>query len=188
MKVFRWLAKEIREVFPVTLFFFVGFGVVLLIVKLMLVQYAIPMTIFSRAMVAALIVGKVVLVLEKVRLEDRFPNSPRIVLVAIKTGFYAFCAIVAGCLERIIEAWRATGEFATGVHQAWMHTEIHRFLAVVLCVTILFATYFTFLELDKVMGRGAIAALLFKRPQRGSRADWAKLRPACFEPVAKSEK
>jgi len=115
LKFFRWLAKEIREVFPVTLFFFAGFGLVLLIVKRMLVRYAIPMTIFSRAIVAALIVGKVVLLLERVRLEDRFPNSPEWCWSRSRQAFHAFWAIVAGFLERIIEAWRATGEFATGV-------------------------------------------------------------------------
>jgi hypothetical protein len=165
MKFLEWLGKELREVFPVTLFFFLGFVLVFLIVKLMLAQYAIPIKVFSQSMVAALIIGKVVLVLERVRLEDRFPNSPRSVLVAIKTIFYGFWAIVVGFFERIVQAWRATGGFATGVHEAWMHTDIHRFFAIVLCVTILFGSYFTFLEVDKVMGRGAIAALLFKRPQ-----------------------
>ena len=170
MKFFRWLGKELREVFPVTLFFFLGFILVSLIVKLMLEEYDIPVKIFSQSMVAALIIGKVVLVLEQVRLEDRFPNSPKGVLVTIKTAFYGFWAIVVGFLERIVEAWRATGGFASGLHEAWMHTEIHRFSAVILCVTILFATYFTFLEVEKKMGRGAIVALLFKRPQNARRA------------------
>lgn len=169
MKFFRWLGKELREVVPITLFFFLGFILVFLIVKLVLAEYEIPVKIFSQSIVAALIIGKVILVLEKVRLEDRFPNSPKGVLVLIKTLFYGFWAIVVGILERIVEAWRATGGFATGLKEAWMHTEIHRFLAVILCVTILFATYFTFLEVDKVMGRGAIAALLFKRPQSAGR-------------------
>ena len=169
MKFFRWLGKELREVFPVTLFFFLGFILVFLIIKLILAEYDIPVKILSQSAVAALIIGKVVLVLERVRLEDRFPNSPRFVPVAIKTMFFGFSAIVVGFLERIVEAWRATGGFVTGLHETWMHGEIHRFSAIILCVTILFATYFTFLEVDKVMGRGAIVALLFKRPQSAER-------------------
>jgi hypothetical protein len=60
----------------------------LMLVKLILAQYSIPFSVLSRAMIAALIVGKVVLVLEKVRLEGRFPRASGWVLVAIKTAFY----------------------------------------------------------------------------------------------------
>ena len=75
MKFFQWLTKELREVIPVTLFFFIGFALVLMLVKLILVQYSIPVAVVSRAMHASLIVGKVVLVLEKVRLEERLPSA-----------------------------------------------------------------------------------------------------------------
>jgi len=37
------------------------------------------------------------------------------------------------------------------------------------------------------MGRGAIAALLFKRPQEEGRADLAKLRPARIAPSRKAK-
>ena len=75
MKVFGWLTKELREVIPVTLFFFIGFALVLMLVKLILAQYPIPVAVLSRAMLASLIVGKVVLVLEKVRVEERLPSA-----------------------------------------------------------------------------------------------------------------
>ena len=108
MKFLRWLKKELLEVIPVTLFFFVGFGLVLMLVKLILAQYSIPFSVLSRAMIAALIVGKVVLVLEKVRLEGRFPRAPGWVLVAIKTAFYGSGAVVAAFIERLIETWRSS--------------------------------------------------------------------------------
>jgi len=72
MKFFQWLTKELREVIPVTLFFFIGFALGL---KLILAQYSIPVAVLSRAMLTSLIVGKVVLVLEKVRVEERLPSA-----------------------------------------------------------------------------------------------------------------
>jgi hypothetical protein len=165
MKVFRWLKKELREVIPVTLFFFIGFALVLMLVKLILAQYSIPVAVLSRAMLASLIVGKVVLVLEKVPLEERLPDAPRGVLVAIKTLFYGSGAIVAGFVERLIETWRSSQGFGEALAETWTHTSLGRFLAVVLCVTILFGAYFIFLELDRVMGKGAIVSLFFKRPR-----------------------
>jgi hypothetical protein len=165
MKVFQWLKKELREVIPVTLFFFIGSALVLMLVKLILAQYSIPVAVLSRAMLASLIVGKVVLVLEKVPLEERLPHAPRGVLVAIKTLFYGSGAIVAGFLERLIETCRSSQGFGEALAETWTHTSLGRFLAVVLCVTILFGAYFIFLELDRVMGEGAIVALFFNRPR-----------------------
>ena len=163
MKFFQWLTKELREVIPVTLFFFIGFALVLMLVKLILAQYSIPVAVLSRAMLASLIVGKVVLVLEKVRLEERLPNAPGWVLIAIKTLFYGSGAIVAGFIERLIETWRSSQGFGDALTQAWTHTSLGRFIAVILCVTMLFGAYFTFLELDRAMGKGAIVSLFFKR-------------------------
>ena len=163
MKVFGWLAKELREVIPVTLFFFIGFALVLMLVKLILAQYSIPVAVLSRAMLASLIVGKVVLVLEKVRLEERLPNAPGWVLIAIKTLFYGSGAIVAGFIERLIETWGSSQGFGDALTETWTHMHLGRFIAVILCVTILFGAYFTFLELDRAMGKGAIVSLFFKR-------------------------
>jgi len=87
MKFFKWLVQEMRELFPVTLFFFVGFGLILLIVKLILQDFSVQVGVLSRAMLLSLIAGKVVLVLENVRLDERFPNLPRSGLIATKTVF-----------------------------------------------------------------------------------------------------
>jgi hypothetical protein len=163
MKFFRWLTKELREVIPVTLFFFIGFALVLMLVKLILAQYSIPVAVLSRAMLASLIVGKVVLVLEKVRLEERLPNAPGWVLVLLKTLFYGSGAIVPGIIERLIETWRSSQGFGEALAETWTHTSFGRFIAVILCVTMLFGAYFTFLELDRAMGKGAIVSLFFKR-------------------------
>jgi len=165
MKFLRWLKKEMREVIPVTLFFFIGFALVLFLVKLILVQYSIPVAVLSRAMIASLIVGKVVLVLEKVRLEDRLPNAPVGVLVAIKTLFYGSGAILAGFIERLIETWRSSQGFVDAVAETLASIHLSRFLAVIMCVNLLFGAYFTFLELDRAMGKGAIVSLFFKRPR-----------------------
>ena len=76
MKFFKWLAEEIRKLFPITLFFFVGSGYPSN-------HQARPAGLFgtgwmlSRAMLFSLVAGKVVLLLENVRLDERFPNWPR---------------------------------------------------------------------------------------------------------------
>jgi len=167
MRFFKWLAQEMTEIFPVTLFFFVGFGLILLIVKLVLRNYSVQIGVLSRAMLFSLIVGKVVLVLENVRLDERFPNLPRSGLIAIKTAFYGSGAVIAGIIEKIVEYWRSSGGLGEAMREAWLNSSGSRFSAIVLSVTLLFATYFTFLELDQALGKGGIYTLLFKRPRTG---------------------
>jgi hypothetical protein len=165
MKFFNWLAHELKEIFPVTLFFFIGFGLIMLIVKLVLEDFSVQVGILSRAMLFSLIVGKVVLVLENVRLDELFPNLPRSGVIAIKTAFYGIGAVIAGTIEKIFEYWRSSGGLGEAMRAAWMHSSGSRFSAIVLSMTLLFATYFTFLELDRAMGKGEIYSLLFKRPR-----------------------
>jgi hypothetical protein len=167
MRFFKWLIKEIEEIVPVTLFFFIGFGLILLIVKLVLQDYSVPVGVLSRAMLLSLIAGKVVLLLENVHLDERFPNLPRSGLIAIKTGFYGCGAVIAGIIEKIVEHWRSSTGLGEAMHEAWLNSSGSRFSAMVLSATLLFATYFTFVELDRAMGKGEIYALLFKRPRTG---------------------
>jgi len=169
MRFFKWLAQEMRKLFPITLFFFIGFGLILLIVKLVLQDYSVQVGVLSRAMLFSLIAGKVVLLLENVRLDQRFPNWPRSTLIALKTGFYSIGAVIAGALEKILEHWRSSAGLGGAIREAWLNSSGSRFSATVLCMTLLFATYFTLVELDRAMGKGEIYALLFKRPGSNGR-------------------
>jgi len=164
MTFFKWLVEEMKKLFPVTLFFFIGFGLILLIVKLVLQDYSVQVGVLSRAMLFSLIAGKVVLLLENVRLDQRFPNWPRWNLIALKTGFYSIGAVIAGAIEKILEHWRSSAGLEGAIREAWLNSSGSRFSATLLCMTLLFATYFTFIEVDRAMGKGEIYTLLFKRP------------------------
>jgi hypothetical protein len=101
MRFLKWLIGEIVQIFPITLFFFVGFGLILLIVKLVLRDYSVQVGVLSRAMLRSLVAGKVVILLENVHLDERFPNWPRSTLIELKTGFYSTGAVIAGIIEKI---------------------------------------------------------------------------------------
>jgi hypothetical protein len=160
----RWIRREFMEVFPVVLFFLVGFLLVLLIVKLVLAQYAIAISALSRAILGALIAGKVVLVLDKTPLARSFRSYPRIATVLAKTIFYGLAVIVLGLADRIIHTWRHLGEFGAAIDEVVLKSDVHRLLAVALGVSMVFAVYFVLSELSEALGRDEIFALFFKRP------------------------
>ena len=70
------ILEEIRHVLPATIYFFLGFNLVLLTKQLMLEQYLIQFSGFFIATGAALIVGKVVLVVDKMPFLRRYDHAP----------------------------------------------------------------------------------------------------------------
>jgi hypothetical protein len=61
---------------------------------------------------------------------------------------------VAGIVERLIETWRSSEGFGEALTETWTHMRLGRFVAVILCVTILFGAYFTFSRTGSGDGQG----------------------------------
>ena len=71
-----FIVKEIREALPAILFFAVGFNLVVLTTQLILDDYAAQFAGFMVATMAALLVGKAVLVAKVLPFFRRFDNAP----------------------------------------------------------------------------------------------------------------
>ena len=56
-----WFLHELREILPPTIFFFIGFNLIVLTTNLILAEYAVAFGNFMIATAAALVVGKAVL-------------------------------------------------------------------------------------------------------------------------------
>src|SRR5213083_21074 len=87
-KLSTTLKKEFFELLPPTIFFFVALHIVAFVRVLMLKGTGIsPLSTMSIA-VAALILGKAVLLADMLPMVNRFPNKPLIYNVTWKTLFY----------------------------------------------------------------------------------------------------
>ena len=62
------LLNEAREAVPPTIFFFVGFNFIVLTTNLLVAKYLVAVSNFMLATIAALVVGKAVLVANKIAL------------------------------------------------------------------------------------------------------------------------
>src|SRR5467141_5291824 len=93
-KLSTTLKKEFFELLPPTIFFFVALHIVAFIRVLMLKGTGIsPLSTMSIA-VAALILGKAVLIADLLPIINRFPNKPLIYNVAWKTVVYLLISFV----------------------------------------------------------------------------------------------
>src|SRR5438309_8851405 len=96
------ILHEAREALPPTLFFLVGFHFIVFTTNLLVAQYAVAVSSFMLATVAALVVGKAVLVANHMPLLRRYDRAPLIQPILFKTAFYWVIVFLARLLERFV--------------------------------------------------------------------------------------
>ena len=161
----KWLHREFTAAWPVFLYFLGGFLLLLVIIKLALVKFSIEVTALSQAIVGALLAAKAVLILDETSLSRRLESYRKIVAVALKTMLYGAISLLLGYLERILEALHKTRSFSAATRYVIDQASLSRLLAWALGVTILFAIYFAFFEIDERMGKGKLWELFFEAPK-----------------------
>jgi len=163
----RWLHREAAAARPVFIFFAIGFLLELMLIKLALAQFSIPLTALSKALVGALFAAKAVLILGETSLARTLESYRRIIAVAVKTLIYGACAMLLVFIERYLDAMRHAGfDGAWGVVSR--QATVYRMLAWVLGISLVFAIYFACFEINQRMGEGALWALFFRAPRHGS--------------------
>ncbi len=160
----RRLVNLLREMAPTVLFFFIAFLLIAVMFKLFVSQYLIEFSAFTKAAVASLILGKVILLLDWAQSGYNFDSYRRIVVIACKTFVYALAVIALGIGERIFKAYREAGSLGEAVSRLIANANVDRFLGLVLLISTVVFLYLLMQEIERAMGKGALFRLLFKRP------------------------
>jgi len=160
-KLSATLKKEFFELLPPTIFFFVALHIVAFVRVLMLKGTGVsPISTMSIA-VAALILGKAVLLADLLPMINRFPNKPLIYNVAWKTLIYLVMATLIHYLERLIDFWRQTGGFVAGNQKLLSEIIWPHFWAIQIILFVLIAMYCTMHELVRVIGKEKVLRIFF---------------------------
>jgi hypothetical protein len=160
-KLSATLKKEFFELLPPTIFFFVALHIVAFIHVLMLKGTGIAPTSSISIAVAALILGKAVLIADMVPLINRFPNKPLIYNVAWKTLIYWLMATLIHYVERLIDFWRQAGGFVAGNRKLLSEIIWPHFWAIQIILFVLIAMYCTVHELVRVIGKEKALRIFF---------------------------
>ena len=160
-KVLITLKHEFFEVLPPTIFFFVAFNVISITNALMLRQYSIPIIDVTTATVGALIVGKVVLVVDKFKFINKFPDKPLIYNVLWKTLIYVVAALIVRYVEHLLPSISEYGS----VREASAHLVDDviwtRFWAVQIWLLVLFFVFSALREFIRVVGQNEVLRMFF---------------------------
>ena len=160
-KLSTTLKKEFFELLPPTIFFFVALHIVAFVRVLMLKGTGIsPLSTMSIA-VAALILGKAVLIADMLPMINRFPNKPLIYNVAWKTLLYLLMATLIHYLERLVDFWRQTGSLVAGNEKLLAEIVWPHFWAIQIILLVLIVMYCTMHELVRVIGRQKALRIFF---------------------------
>jgi hypothetical protein len=147
------IKHEFMKVLPPTVFFFVILHIVALIRALMVKGSGVDLPVSTSVLIAALILGKSVLVADMLPFINRFPDKPLIWNVAWKTLIYAFVALVVHYLERLYDQWKEASGFLEANALLWSSMNFPRFWAVQILLITLILMYCVIAELARVIGR-----------------------------------
>ena len=118
--------KELRELIPTTIFFFITFNIIAFSRALVLEQYGIKLSAFGTATVGALIVAKVILIVNKLSFVNIFSNKPLFYSIIWKTFIFSLFTILFRCVEELIHLIPKYGNLSSAsqhlIHEiVWPH-------------------------------------------------------------------
>lgn len=159
------LKRELKKIGSLALFFFIGFGYILLLMKLFLKEYSISSYVLSKALIGSIVAAKAVVLMEMTPWMERFRGAARYLSVLYKTFVYTLAVLIIGLIERLIDGYLKTKSIS-GAIETFIHSEhFYPFLATILCIAIVFLIHNIFTEIDTYLGRGNLLKFFLNRPQ-----------------------
>ena len=163
LTVGRRLKGLFWEMLPPVLFFFIAILLISIVVKLLALQYEIHFYAFARAAIGAVVLGKVVLLMQMAEQKSGVSRHPRATVVAFKTIIYAAAVFLFEFGERLARAWYAAGGLREGFAMVKANANLDHFLALLILICTIVAMYLAMEEISHAMGEGALTRLFFKR-------------------------
>ena len=160
-KAGRVVLREVKLVLPPTLYFLVAFNLIVFTTNLMTRPYWFTLEHVLVATTLAFIVGKVILVADKFSLGRRYHHRPMIQTVIYRTIFYTIIVGIVRALEAGIHLELDHRGFAIAWSEAMDAFVWKRFIGVQVWLMVCFALYVTVSELNRRLGPGRLAHLLF---------------------------
>jgi hypothetical protein len=157
-----FLLHEFLEILPPTIFFFIGFNLIVLTTNLILADYGAQVASFLIATASALVVAKAVLVANAMPAIRRYDRAPLIRPILFKTVFYWAAVFIVRLLEHWIR-YRFGGDYVFGgfVPHVVATFSWDRFIAIQLWIFVLFLVFVTASEFNRLFGHGELRRILF---------------------------
>jgi len=155
------IKEELEELLPPTIFFFVALHLVAIVRVLMLKGTGIALGTSASITVAALILGKAVLIADLLPFINRYPGKPLVYSIAWKTAIYVLIAMLLHYLERLVDFWREAGGLIAGNEKLLAEIVWPHFWAIQIFLVVLILMYCTMREVIRAIGRDKVRQMFF---------------------------
>jgi len=150
------LKQELIAVIALAAYFGLWLGILILIKYLLLAEYHIGFNKFSVALVGALVLAKVVLVLEHVSLGAWVQSRPAWLDVVLRTALYTFGVFILMSLEKAFEIRHEYDGFGTALMSGYQHADAYHVALNTLCVSASLLSYNLLSVVRRRLGKGEL--------------------------------
>jgi len=154
------LVEELKAITVAAVYFGCWIAALLLLKSLILAEYEIAFHKWSAVALGALVLSKVVLILEHVSLGAWVRSMPAWVDVVLRTILYSLGVAVVLLLEKGFEARHQYGGFGAALGQLFQHADIAHVWANTLCLSGALLGYNILSVVTRYLGPGGLIKML----------------------------
>ena len=167
----RKAAEKLKEEFlalsPPTIFFFIALHIVGLVRALMTRGSGLPLFSSLQIAIAALIMGKAILLADLLPAINRFPAKPLIYNIVWKTVIYFVVASVIHYLERLYDFAKAAGGIVAGNEKLLSEIVWPHFWGIQILLLVIILNYCVIRELGRALGEDRVFRMFFRQRPAG---------------------
>jgi len=145
-------------------YLFLFLGVFTTYRRLILAQYQIDYLNYGVSLVEAMVLAKIIMVGDVLRLARGLENKPLILPTLYKAVVFSFLVGVFAILEKLVTGWIKGTEQGLG---ETIGKNKYEFVAKCLVTLFAFIPFFAIRELARTLGKGKVKALFFSQPKTG---------------------
>lgn len=160
-RVGSFLAEELRQAFPPTCFFLIVFHIAAFNRALMEETYGITPESSAAATIMALIMGKVILVVNRLRIVNRFSGRPLVIPILWKAAIFGILGSVLQILEEGVPLAYRLHSISKGAERLLQEMVWPKFLANHILLLIWLLIYCMAVELIREYGARNMKQLFF---------------------------
>ena len=135
--------------------------------RLLMAEYHITYGDYGVSLIKALILAKLIMIGDMMRLGERLHNKPLIVTTLYKTMVFTLWVVLFRVIEVMLEGL-LRGKGAMAGLKELLGGQMYETFGFALIVFFAFLPFFAFRELERVLGKGAVRRLFFSRGASGT--------------------
>lgn len=162
MKVSKIIQKELKHLLPITCYFLLAFNLVVFTKMLFLKQFAIDYVGFSLASLGAILMAKIILIAENLKVMNIFQKRPRIYNTIWQTVIYYILVLFLQYIEHILPPWIKSGDFLATNRDFYAALVWPQFWAVQIWLVIFIFIYVAWSQIRQIVGGNKIYQIFFQ--------------------------